>query len=710
MFRYFKTSILVIVVSLCLYSQQTCTADIPKKPFEIRITKTADDSTALVTKLFEAIYEGNADLVHALIYNNDVINKKLGWYEDTPLMAAIRVASRHVDLVEKKLFTDLVTARIALDNRVSIIKMILFAPGLDLSIENKNGQTASSIALQEGFLSIAELMASRHHIYQAIQGIGDATTQEFEQYKKSLASLQLPADTAQKIKDIIKRAESSTFTQEASRYRDHLKLIFDLPWNNQTSDTCSLESLKKTLNETHYGLDKIKDKILEFFAVRSLNPHSKSKILCLVGPPGVGKTTVAQSIAHGLNRKFVKKNVGGFYDAASVHGYDKAYLSAAPGCIMQGLKEAQVNNPVFLLDEIDKMGHSSYHGDPAAVLLEVLDLEQNKSFVDRYLELPFDLSQVLFIVTANSTANISRTLLDRMEVIYISSYSIEEKYNIAQDYLLPKAIADAGLTEKNFSLTENIIRKLITNYTYESGVRKLDESINKLCAQAAKAFIETGKLPVFTLDNLAIYLGPTWDQDAMEAPFISKPTIGIATSLYANDIEGGISFWEVTLSSGSGNLVITGLAGDTLRESITVVLSYLKEHAQQLGIDQTLLEKSTIHVHGTPGGMHKDGPSGGTALLSALASALTKRPFDVRYALTGELSLKGNVMVIGGLKEKLMAAKRHGIKKVIIPRNNMPELQECTELLADKKLEVIPVDTAQEVLNLVLLPAITDVP
>ena len=474
-----------------------------------------------------------------------------------------------------------------------------------------------------------------------------------------------------------------------------MEWILALPWNKRSEAEIDLLKAKKILDDDHYGLDKVKDRILEYLAVQVLLSQGKEPavdkgpILCLVGPPGVGKTSIAKSIARSIGREFVHMSLGGVRDEAEIRGHRRTYIGAIPGRVISAIKECGSSNPVFLFDEVDKIG-SDFRGDPASALLEVLDPEQNKEFVDHYLEVPFDLSGVLFITTANTTDTIPRPLLDRMEVISISGYTEEEKYNIAKKYLVPKQIKNNGLTPANISINSAAIHALINFYTRESGVRGLEKEIGNLCRKVARKVVEAknaspeeGAKAKFsiTASNLDEYLGKKkFHYDKL----LGKSEVGVATGLAWTIVGGDTLFIETEVLPGSGKLQLTGQLGDVMQESARAGISYIRSRCKQFKIDEDFYKDKDIHIHIPEGATPKDGPSAGVTMCVSVISALTGRPVRKDVAMTGEITLRGQVLPVGGIKEKMLAAHRMGIKKVLLPEENKPDLDDLPQTVRDE--------------------------
>lgn len=490
-----------------------------------------------------------------------------------------------------------------------------------------------------------------------------------------------PDHVKNKVKEEMKKFEMlPPGSLEGSLIKTYVDLLLSLPWNISTKDNNDLKDVEKILNDDHYGLEKPKKRVLEYLAVKQMTGNLKAPILCFYGPPGTGKTSLAKSIAHALNRRFVKASLGGISDEAEIRGFKRTYVGSAPGRIIQGLKKAKTNNPVFLLDEIDKLD-KSYHGNPASALLEVLDPEQNKEFQDNYVEEPFDLSNVLFICTANYIENIPAPLLDRLELIELNSYTAIEKLHIAKEHLISKAIQNNGLNDKQISFTDSSIDFMIERYTRESGVRQLERLINTICRKVCVDIINK-KFDHIEIKphDVKVYLGiEIFDSLKKE----QGSQIGVVTGLAFTEYGGDILAIEVTMFKGKGNLVLTGKLGDVMKESATIALDYVRSNAKKYGINPILFETSDIHIHVPEGAVPKDGPSAGVALTIAIISCLTNKPVSGDIAMTGEVTLRGNVLPIGGLREKSLAALRSGIRTIIVPSKNKNNVNELPKEVKD---------------------------
>lgn len=532
---------------------------------------------------------------------------------------------------------------------------------------------------------------------------------EVEELRSQLAESGVPELVKEKIEKEIDRLEKMPSTSaEGGVIRNYIDWLLSLPWNKTTDDDLSLSKAEAILNDDHYGLEKPKERVLEYLAVQQLVKQLKGPILCLVGPPGVGKTSLARSIAKSLGRKFVRISLGGVRDEAEIRGHRRTYVGAMPGRIIQGMKTAGSSNPVFLLDEIDKMA-MDFRGDPASALLEVLDPEQNNTFSDHFVEVPFDLSNVMFVTTANALHNIPRPLLDRMEVLYIPGYTELEKLQIGTRYLLPKQKKEHGLTEEQLLVTEQVLLQLVREYTRESGVRNLEQQIAAVCRKAAKYFVSKEQTEAvepleLTSELLKEWLGPSKFRYGLAE---SENQIGAVTGLAWTEVGGDTLVIEVTVMPGSGKLTLTGKLGDVMKESAQAAFSYTRSKAVELGIDPSFHEKNDIHIHIPEGAIPKDGPSAGITIATALISALTNRFVNKEVAMTGEITLRGRVLPIGGLKEKSLAAHRAGIRTIVLPKENERDLGDIPDSVRHD-MQFFPVSHMDEVLQHALLPVQTE--
>lgn len=530
-------------------------------------------------------------------------------------------------------------------------------------------------------------------------GEGDERQAEVDEYKKQMEGRDLPPEVADKInKELDRLYKMPPMMAESGVIRNYVETLLALPWGIYGKDNFDLKHAEKVLNKDHYGLEKVKERILEYLAVRALTKSGKGPILCLVGPPGVGKTSLAQSVARAIDRKFTRMSLGGVHDEAEIRGHRRTYIGAMPGRIIHGMQTCGVMNPVFLLDEVDKMS-SDFRGDPASALLEVLDPEQNNTFSDHYVEIPFDLSQVFWIVTANTVETIPPALLDRMEVVQLSSYTEDEKVKIAELHLLPKERQNNGLTAKTLSITEDALRMIIRGYTREAGVRNLERKIAAVCRKTALRIVNgEAKSAKVTAKNLHKYLGKVIyleDDVSLEA------AAGICTGLAWTRVGGELLKVEVVACKGKGHLALTGQLGDVMKESAQAGYTYIRSRADELGLDQDFYETTDIHIHLPEGAIPKDGPSAGITMATAMISALTGRKVKKNLAMTGEITLSGRVLPVGGIKEKFLAAHRYGVKTIIMPAKNEQDLEELPANVR-AKMHFIPVKHMDEVLKIAL--------
>jgi ATP-dependent Lon protease len=529
--------------------------------------------------------------------------------------------------------------------------------------------------------------------------LGEEGDIEIDDLKEKVEKLPLSAEARTEVQRQMRRLEKTPpDSMEATVIRNYLEWVVAMPWGHQTKDHASIEHAKAVLDRNHYGLEEVKDRILDFLSVRFLKQDCHTPILCLFGPPGVGKTSLGHSIAECLGRNFFRVSLGGVYDESEIRGHRRTYVGAMPGRFIQAVRKAGSCNPVIVIDEIDKIGMSN-RGDPSAALLEVLDPEQNTDFYDNYLGVHFDLSKVMFIATANDLGSIPGPLRDRMEIIQISGYTEEEKLQIAKTHLTPKAIKNCGLEGKSFELCDKTLTMVIRNYTREAGVRDLERNIQKLCSKYARALVETHKNITLTPENLHEYLGPT--KVGGETITISNK-IGVTNGLAWTPYGGDVLQVEAVLMPGSGKLLMTGQLGDVMKESAQAAMTYAKAHAEVFGLTTKEFSDFDMHIHLPAGAIPKDGPSAGITLLSSILSAYTKRAINGEFAMTGELNLRGEVLPIGGLKEKILAAKQHGLKNIIIPKSNQKDLAGLDKLF--EGLQILFVDNVSEVLDHVLMP------
>ena len=592
-----------------------------------------------------------------------------------------------------------ILASIDIEKRLEKLYEILARELEVLQMEEKIGQRVRS--QMEKFQKDHYLREQLKAIHKEL-GDDDNRDDEIAEYRKKIENF--PEEVKKAIeKELTRMERMSGYSMEISVVRTYLDWLVELPWLTRSEDSLDVKNAEKILNEDHYGLEKVKERILDFLAVRQLTQDKTAPILCLVGPPGVGKTSLASSVARATGRKFVRASLGGVRDEAEIRGHRRTYVGALPGRIIQGIRKAGTKNPVFLLDEVDKLSHD-YTGDPSSALLEVLDPEQNKNFEDHYIDLPFDLSQVLWIVTANSLTTIPRALRDRMEIIQLSSYTEQEKLEIAKKYLVDRQREENGLKAKDVSISAEVISEIITKYTREAGVRELERMIGRICRKAARKIVERDsdskpKMIRVTKKNLKEFLDrPKFLKTRAE----HKPQIGVATGMAWTEVGGDLLPTEAIVLKGKGHLTLTGQLGDVMQESAQAGLTYIRSIADDLKLKSGFYEKNDIHVHVPEGAVPKDGPSAGITMATAMISALTKKKVRSDVAMTGEITLRGNVLPIGGLKEKVLAAYREGMHTIILPKENEPDIQDIPEVVREK-LEFVPVLHMNEVLKTALI-------
>jgi len=527
--------------------------------------------------------------------------------------------------------------------------------------------------------------------------LGDADMDDVEQMHEKLSKLQMPDESREEVRRQITRLEhAAPDSLESVVARNHLEWIFALPWSTETEDCLKIDHAKKVLDEDHFGLHEVKDRILDLISVRNLKKDSEAPILCIVGPPGTGKTSLGKSIARSLGRAYARISLGGVRDEAEIRGHRRTYVGALPGRFIQAMRKANSLNPVIVIDELDKIG-ADFRGDPSAAMLEVLDPQQNNAFYDNYLGIPFNLSRAMFVATANTLDTISGPLQDRMEIIELPGYTLEEKVSICKNHLIGKAAREIGVDSQGFALDDGAIGSLVNDYTREAGVRQLERLVKKLCTKAARTVVEKGSMPAFTKDCIDNYLGP---RKFMDEEALTHDQIGISNGLAKTAFGGEIIKIEAVLVPGKGRLILTGQLGDVMKESAQAALSYARAHAKEFGIASKQFDSGDLHIHVPAGAVPKDGPSAGITLLTAILSAFTNRPISAQYAMTGELNLRGEVMPIGGVKDKILAAKRSNVAHVILPQKNKDDLigiEDVTE-----GIDIVFVSHANEVLSRVL--------
>lgn len=668
-----------------------------KKPFfKVKVRKIEEQPITSMTLEIEALVRNVKEQVEKII--------SLG----KPLSPDIMVILENID--EPGRLADLVTSNIGfkIEENQQILEIINPVERL----RKVNELLSKEVQLLEVQAKIQnqakeEISKSQREYFlreqmRAIQqelGETDDRYQEIEEYREKIKKAKMPKDVEEEALKQLKRLEMMhPDSAESAIVRTYLDWMVELPWSKETKDKLDIKRAAKILDEDHYDLEKIKERILEFLSVRKLKKKMKGPILCFVGPPGVGKTSLGRSIARALGRKFIRISLGGLRDEAEIRGHRRTYVGALPGRIIQGIKQAGTNNPVFMLDEIDKIG-VDFRGDPASALLEVLDPEQNFSFSDHYLNVPFDLSNVMFITTANQLDPIPPALRDRMEVISLSGYTEEEKVIIAKRYLIPRQIKENGLTQRDIKFEEDAIRIIINQYTQEAGLRNLERQIGKVCRKVARKKAEGFKKPItITAKDINKYLGaPIYLPEVGREP----GQVGIATGLAWTPYGGDVLYVEASVVKGKGNLILTGQLGDVMKESAQAALTYARAKAKDFNIDEEFYSNSDIHIHIPEGAIPKDGPSAGVTMLTALISALSKIPVKTDVAMTGEITLRGRVLPVGGIREKSLAALSHKIKTIIIPHENEKDLEELPEYVR-KEIKFIKVKKADEVLELAL--------
>ena len=652
------------------------------------IVQSGKEIEALVSNLLSVFNE----LVHSSPYLPDELIHLARNMDDPADLADIIAANLNMDRFKKQAILEALDIKERLEKTTLFLNEELEVSKMGQAIQNqvKKGMDKS----QRDYYLREQLKAIQKEL-----GVEKEDPGETHELKAKLAAKHLP-EAVQKVaeKELEKLSKMNPSASEYTVTSIYLGWLLDLPWSESTEDLLDIQKAEEVLNRHHYGVEKIKKRILEYLAVRKLNPQHKGSILCLVGPPGTGKTSLGRSIAEAMGRKFVRISLGGVHDEAEIRGHRRTYVGALPGRIIHGLKKAGSNNPVFMLDEIDKIG-SDFRGDPADALLEVLDPEQNFSFSDHYLEVEFDLSKVMFITTANRLDTIPGPLQDRMEVLELAGYTEEEKVHIARQFLIPRQLHEHGLEAEKIKFTHPAIHKIISGYTREAGVRNLEREIGGICRGLARK-IASGGQDIFTIKpgRIAEYRGvPQFSFDIAERTSVP----GVATGMAWTPTGGDILFVEATMMPGQKSLVLTGQLGEVMKESAQAALSYLRSKAKTFGIAEDFYQDHDLHIHVPAGGIPKDGPSAGVTMLTALASLLTCRPIKSDFAMTGEVTLRGDVLPVGGIKEKVLAAKRSGIKHVILPERNKKDLEEIPANVR-KGLNIHYVKKMEEVLDMAL--------
>lgn len=613
-------------------------------------------------------------------------------FKDAEIFADTVAVQLELDIEEKQEILETFDIK----QRLTLINTLIFKENQILRLERELSEK-----VQENVKQNQKEYYLREQL-KAIQselGADEDAADEAQKWLDKLAELKLDDKIAEKVKkEINKFTKMMPNSAESSVIRNYVDTIVNLPWNNSSKTNSDLKKAEKILNEDHYGLGKVKERILEYLAVIHLSKSIKGPIICLVGPPGVGKTSIARSIARATGREFVRMSLGGVRDEAEIRGHRRTYIGAIPGRVISAIKDAGTNNPVFLFDEVDKIG-ADFKGDPASALLEVLDPEQNKEFTDHFLEIPFDLSKVMFITTANTIDTIPRPLLDRMEVIEVSGYTEEEKVKIAQRYLIPKQLKAHGLKKKNFVIGEKAIRDLINFYTRESGVRNLEREIGSLCRKIAKNIVsKKGDSYRITPASLEKYLGKhRYRYDVVNA----ESEVGVTTGMAWTQVGGDTLFIETALVPGTGAVQLTGQLGDVMQESAKTAITYIRSIADKYGIEEDFYKKYDLHVHVPEGAVPKDGPSAGVTIFTSVMSALTGRPVKKDIAMTGEITLRGKVLPVGGIKEKVLAAHRAGIRTILLPKDNKADIDDIPQAVK-RQLKFVLLEKAVDTLEYAL--------
>lgn len=664
-----------------------------------------DESGVYYRATMETLVSQYDDHVEIEAYRRLAQSNFLKWAEETKLVTEDEIrrvmertdASETADQIVQFLQTELVTRQSFLSelNVLRRLNMVVGALNMELQISDLENSINNQVRQQMEKAQKEYFLREKIRVIHNELGDKSDPDEEAEELREQLKKINVSDEVRERIeKEISRYSRMPSMMPEANILRNYLDWVLSLPWDKVSEDRLDIGEAAKILDHDHYGLKKVKERILEFLAVRKLSDSLSGSILCLVGPPGVGKTSLATSIAKAMNRKFIRASLGGVRDEAEIRGHRRTYIGALPGRMIQGLKNAGTRNPVFLLDEIDKLA-SDYKGDPSSALLEVLDPEQNKTFSDHFIEIPFDFSDVFWITTANVPGNIPAPLMDRMEVIELSSYMEDEKLEIAKRYLVPKQIKKNGLSGHNVKLSDAVLRKVISEYTREAGVRTLEKTIAKIFRKLAFEIINGSEAtPRVTVKNLSNYLGaPIYLEQERE----KNAQVGLVCGLAWTSVGGVVLPCEATTMPGSGKLSLTGSLGKVMQESGQAALSYIRHNAKELDIPADFHKTMDLHVHLPEGATPKDGPSAGITMTLAIVSALTNRKVRSDLAMTGEITLRGRVLPIGGLKEKLLAALRYGIKEVLIPQGNIKDLEEMPTSVIEG-LKITPVQTMDEVL------------
>jgi ATP-dependent Lon protease len=663
--------------------------------YQVKVEEIAEPEVEEITVTVEALMRTVREQTEKIMSLRGILSADL-----MMIINNIEDPGRLADLVGSNLRLKVVESQSILEeiDPVKRLKLVSELLGKELEVSTVQAKIQNDAKEEMSKSQREYFLREQLHALQKELGDTDERLQEIEELERKLKKTKMPKPVKKEARKQISRMEMMhPDSSEATIIRTYIDWILDVPWKKSTKDVLDLVAAKEILDEDHYGLERVKERILEYLAVRKLNKSTKGPILCFVGPPGVGKTSLGQSIARAMGRKFHRISLGGMRDEAEIRGHRRTYIGAMPGRIIQGLKTTNSNNPVFMMDEIDKIG-SDYRGDPSSALLEVLDPEQNFEFSDHYLNLPFDLSKVMFITTANMSDTIPGPLYDRMEVIRLSGYTLEEKIVIANRYLLPRQLAENGIKKRHLRIDDETLQYMVTHYTYEAGLRNLEREIGKVCRKIARKIAEGGSGPYsVTIRTIDKYLGPPKTIPESEQDSLDQP--GLATGLAWTEVGGEILHIEVNLMPGKGKLILTGQLGEIMKESAQAALTYCRSRYSDLKVEPSYFDEIDIHVHVPAGAIPKDGPSAGITMATALYSAIIGKKVARKLAMTGEITLRGRVLPIGGLKEKALAALRADINKVIIPEQNKKDLAEIPETIR-KKMQFFPVKSMDEIVQL----------
>lgn len=669
-----------------------------KEPhFRVEIDLLEEQETEVITVETEALMRTVREQTEKIMSLRGILSADL-----MMIINNIEEPGRLADLVGSNLRLKISESQQILETTDPVERLRLVADLLNKELEVSTVQAKIQSDAKEEMSRSQREYYLREQMQALKKELGDEDTYgaELDGLRKKLKKKKMPKYARKEARKELKRLDMMhPDASEANIIRTYIEWILDLPWKKSSKDLLDLKRAAEVLDEDHYGLEKVKERILEFLAVRKLNRDTKGPILCFVGPPGVGKTSLGQAVARAMGRKFYRMSLGGMRDEAEIRGHRRTYIGAMPGRILQGLKNVKSRNPVFMMDEVDKIG-ADYRGDPSSALLEVLDPEQNSTFSDHYMNMPFDLSKVMFITTANRSDTIPGPLMDRMEVIRLAGYTLEEKMIIARKYLLPRQIKENGIKPRQIKLDDKTLQMIVSNYTHEAGVRNLERELGKICRKLARKIAEGGKGPyTISKNTLEKYLGPPRFIPDAELDTLMQP--GLVVGLAWTEVGGELLHIETSILPGKGKLILTGQLGDVMKESAQAALTYCRSRSKQLGVKDDYFETIDIHIHVPAGAIPKDGPSAGITMTTALYSAIVEKTVKKGVAMTGEVTLRGRVLPIGGLKEKALAALRAGIDKIIIPFENEKDLVEIPEELR-KKITFYPVKNMDEVIELAL--------